>query len=800
MYHFRVKVIGRSSGRSAAGATAYRTGGRSSASGLAYRIGGVLSDPLTGQTYDYRGKGRLDRNGYGVLHAEVLAPPGAKPWVFDLQSLLNRVEAAERRKDAQLFRELEISLPRELSHEDHKAMVRKFAETHCVRDGMVAVIAHHNERAADGGANPHVHVLLTMRSLTAEGFGNKVRDWNSKDRLREWREAWAELANEYLKARGFERRLDHRSFKDRDIDLEPDVYVGPAKARTIDGIIIDQRKHDRAEVKARNFGRMLKSAEWVLDQISRMQATFTENDIAAFLYRHGGVGRDDERYGDLMSRIMASNQLMRIASDLKGPTRFTTRSMFECEVRLSKAAEALAGRGAKEGVVLDTTGLSPEQVRAARHVVSGPDLTAIEGIAGAGKTHLLAAVARALAARGYRVRGAALSKIVARSLGDSIGAPSQTVHALLKDLARDRPFAPLEKGDVLVLDEAGLVGSRQMEAILSHAERVGAKVVLVGDTRQLQAIEAGAAYRAIVQRHGAAKLSEVRRQNHEWQRGATRELAQGQVARALATYKARGSVHAYERPADAMQSLAQRWLNDRGAGGGSQIILAHRKRDAAKLNAVIREKLREAGELGDEFSVPVIVTRDEGGELEEYLEFRSFAAGDRILFTRNDQALGVENGTVATIKSINDVGVMRVVMPDGSIKHVDPSSYAYLEQGYAMTIHKAQGMTVDRTYVYASRGLDAHATYVAMTRHRERVDLYYDRAEFENEQELFGLLQRDRQKDSTLDYGRDTPSRAVVASLTPDGARTLADERLERARAILAAEREARAERGPERD
>lgn len=815
MYHFRVKVIGRSSGRSAAGATAYRTGGRSSTSGLAYRVGGVLTDPLTGQSYDYRAKARIDQHGFGILHTEILAPVEARPWVFDLQSLLNRVEGAEKRKDAQLFRELEISLPRELSHADRLALVRAFVDRHFVREGMVAVIAHHNERAADGGENPHVHVLLTMRTLTPEGFGAKVRDWNRRELVKEWREAWADMANAFMKARGIDKRLDHRSFKDRDIELEPDVYVGPAKGRSFDGIIIEQRVKDRAAIKERNLTRMLKSPEWVLEQIARMQATFTANDIAAFLYRHGGIGPDDERFADLKDRILNAPELLRIASDMKGPERYTTRALFECEVRLAKSAAALAGRGDSEGVSVDVSGLTPEQARAARYIASGPDLTALEGIAGAGKTHLLNAVKKSLAERGYRVRGAALSKIVARSLGDGLGVPTQTVHALLKDLERERPYAPLERGDVLILDEAGLIGSRQLEAILRHTEKAGARVVLVGDTRQLQAIEAGAAFRAIIQRHGSTKLTEVHRQNHAWQRAATRDFSRGNVASAIDAYRGRGSVHVRDDQKAAMEALVRRWLTDREAGGGSQIILTHRRRDAARLNAEVRDALRAEGMLGKEFSIPVIVSEDEAGQLEERLEYRGFAVGDRILFTRNDQNLGVLNGTVGTILAVNDKGVMRVVLPDGKTQAIDPKAYAHLEQGYAMTIHKAQGMTVDRAYVYASRSMDAHSSYVAMTRHRERVDIYFDRREFKHEEEFVAMLGRDRQKDSTLDYQIQKgetfdASRTSLTltlrpgeSLSPSHARSAREERREQARAQVArdrAEREAQKDRGPERD
>lgn len=801
MYHFRVKVIGRSSGRSATGATAYRTGGRSSASGLAYRVGGVLTDPLTGQSYDYRAKGRLDANGYGVLHVEVLAPAGAKPWVFDLQSLLNRVEGAEKRKDAQLFRELEISLPRELSHEDRIALVRAFVERHCVKEGMVATVAHHNERAADGGDNPHAHVLLTMRELKPEGFGNKVREWNRRDIVKEWREAWADMANEMLKERGIDKRLDHRSFKDRDIELEPDTYVGPAKSKAISGIIIDQRTQDREAVKERNLARMLESPEWALDQLSRMQATFTESDITAFLYRHAGYDPDDARFDGLKERILASSSLMKIHADMAGPDRFTTRAMFECEVRMAKTADAMTKRPGVEGITIDSADLSPEQSRAAHYIVSGPDLTALEGIAGGGKTHLLAAVRRALEANGYRVRGAALSKIVARDLGDGVGMPTQTIHALLKDLARPRPYAPLEQGDVLIVDEAGLIGTRQMEAVLRHAANAGAKVVLVGDTRQLQSIEAGAAFRSIIQRHGAAKLTQVHRQSHEWQRSATHDFARGRAVSALEAYRDRGSLHANDTAKEAMAALVQRWKNDRDVGGGSQIILAHRRRDAARLNTELREALKAEGALGEEFLVTVTVTDDVGGELQEHPEYRRFAIGDRILFTRNNQELGVENGAVGTIIAADRDGVMGIAAPDGSIKTIDPKVYGYLEHGYALTIHKAQGMTVDRAYVYGSYGMDSHSAYVAMTRHRERVDLFYDREEFETDEELMRLLSRDRQKDSVLDYAA-APSPLRRATLSLDLPKTAREERQDSARenAREAAEREAQRDRGLERD
>ena len=184
--------------------------------------------------------------------------------------------------------------------------------------------------------------------------------------------------------------------------------------------------------------------------------------------------------------------------------------------------------------------LGDEQRAAYQHVTSGSDLALVVGYAGTGKSAMLGVTRAAWEAEGYTVRGAALSGIAAEGLEGGSGIASRTLAGLefaWKD-GRDQ----LTSRDVLVVDEAGLVGSRQMARVLSAAEAAGAKVVLVGDAEQLQAIEAGAAFRALAERHGAAEISEVRRQRTEWQRSATRELATARTEGALDRYEAAGMV------------------------------------------------------------------------------------------------------------------------------------------------------------------------------------------------------------------------------------------------------------------
>ena len=154
---------------------------------------------------------------------------------------------------------------------------------------------------------------------------------------------------------------------------------------------------------------------------------------------------------------------------------------------------------------------------------------------------MLGVAREAWEAAGYEVRGAALSGIAAENLESGSGVSSRTIASLEHGWRQGRDL--LTTRDVLVIDEAGMVGTRQLERVLSHAADAGAKVVLVGDPQQLQSIEAGAAFPSIHERHGGAEIGEVRRQRDDWQRDATRDLANGKTGHALEAYRSHGMVH-----------------------------------------------------------------------------------------------------------------------------------------------------------------------------------------------------------------------------------------------------------------
>jgi Ti-type conjugative transfer relaxase TraA len=741
IYHLHVKVIGRKSGSSAVASAAYRSGSR-------------LRDERLGRDQDFSAK-------RGVVHSEVMLPENAPEGWSDRQRLWNDVEAFEVRKDAQLAREVEFAIPREMTQAQGIELARHFVRGEFVDRGMIADLNVHWDMAEDGMPKPHAHVMLTMRAVDEDGFGQKVRDWNRTEVVERWRERWAEIANERLAELDIDARIDHRSLEARGLPLEPQSQIGaPAKRIEVRGIEGQGIKADRAEMHreiARGNGtRIIADPSVGLDAITQQQSTFTQRDMAKFAHRHSdGI----DQFNEVMGAMRSAPNLVELGKHARGEDRFTTREMIEAEQRLHRAAGLIAERERHEVRNADREAalaraeacglvLSGEQADALAHVTDGRDLSVVVGHAGTGKSAMLGVAREAWESAGYEVRGVALSGIAAENLEGGSGIASRTIASLEHGWEQGRDL--LAARDVLVIDEAGMVGTRQLERVLSHAAEAGAKVVLVGDPQQLQAIEAGAAFRSIHERHGGAEIGEVRRQQEDWQRDATRDLANRRTVNALEAYRSHDMVHEAQTREQARGDLIERWDRDRQASPDkSRIILTHINDEVRALNEATRERMRTAGDLGDE----VRVTVERGA--------RNFARGDRIMFLQNERGLGVKNGTLGTIEQVSAQS-LTVQTDDGRSVQFDLKDYDKIDHGYAATIHKAQGMTVDRVHVLATPGMDAHSSYVALSRHRDGVELYYGRDDFANQDRLTRTLSRDRAKDMASDYDRSDPARSYA--------------------------------------
>ena len=726
IFHLSVKVISRASGRSAVAAAAYRGAER-------------LHDDRLDRDHDFTNKD-------GVVHSEVMLPEGAPPEFADREKLWNAVEAAEKRKDAQLSREVEFAIPREMSKSQGIALARDFAKTEFVEKGMIADLNVHWDIGKDGLAKPHAHVMLTMRELGKDGFGAKVREWNKSELVEQWRERWAEHVNQRLAELDIDARVDHRSLEAQGIKLEPQDKIGPAASRMVARGLEAERIEEHRAVAQRNGERIIANPGVALDAITHSQATFTNRDLAIFVHRHSD---GKEQFDAALSAVHGSPDFIALGKDGRGDDRFTSRQMIETEQRLQRASELMTERerhrvGEKEQANALTRAeergllLSGDQRTAFEHVTEGRGLSIVVGYAGTGKSAMLGVAREAWENAGYTVRGAALSGIAAEGLEQGSGIASHTIASLEYQWGRGREH--LTSRDVLVIDEAGMVGTRQMERVLSHAAEAGAKVVLVGDPQQLQAIEAGAAFRAIHERHGGVEISEVRRQHEGWQQDATRYLATGRTGQAIHAYATNGMVHVAETREIARGELIDRWDRARQASpGDTRIILTHTNDEVRELNEAARGRMRAIGELGNDVSI-----KAERGE-------RQFASGDRIMFLRNERGLGVKNGTLGMVEQVTPQR-MAVRTDDGRSVAFDTKDYAHLDHGYAATIHKAQGMTVDRAHVLATPGMDSHGAYVALSRHRDGVNLHYGRDDFADQSKLVRTLSRERGKDMASDY------------------------------------------------
>ncbi|MGX9394047.1 Ti-type conjugative transfer relaxase TraA (plasmid) [Nitrobacteraceae bacterium UC4446_H13] len=796
--HFTPQLISRADGRSAVLAAAYRHCAK-----MTYEV--------EARVVDYTGK----RN---MVHDEFVLPPEAPQWARAMiatrsaaessAAFWNKVESFEKRSDAQLSKEYIIALPIELTTAQNVALMRQFVAEHILSKGQVADWVYH-----DDPGNPHVHLMTSLRPLTEDGFGPKrvrvlgedgatLRGRTGKIVYKLWtgdkndflsvRQGWIDLQNHHLALAGLDVRVDGRSYAERGIDIVPTTHIGVAtKAierrarRQGRGPDLDRLRlfEDQRQLSAE---RIMRRPEIVLDIVSREKSVFDERDVAKVLHRYVD---DAGMFAMLLARILQSPDAIRLeregidfANGARRPARYTTRELIRIEADMAKRAVSLSESSSfgvsdkiRDAVLSGHAMISDEQRSAIEHVTAAGRSAAVVGRAGAGKTTMMHAAREVWEAAGYRVVGGTLAGKAAEGLEKEAGIASRTLASW--ELAWSKGGSILDSRTVFVLDEAGMVASRQMATFVEAVSRAGAKLVLVGDPEQLQPIEAGAAFRALVDRIGYAELETIYRQKAQWMRDASLDLARGRVGKALAAYRHYGRVMGSELKAQAVTALIDDWSRDYDPKK-STLILAHLRRDVRALNEMARASLVSRGLVDPGHSF-----RTEDGE-------RRFAAGDQIVFLRNEGSLGVKNGMIGHVVEARQ-GWFTAEVGEGAHRRrveVDQRFYRNVDHGYATTIHKAQGATVDHVKVLASLSLDKHLTYVALTRHREDVALYYGRRSFGKAGGLVPLLSQRNAKETTLDYERGGLYRDALRFAANRGlhvmrvARTLVSDRLDWAR------------------
>ena len=716
IFHFAMKNISAGERQSAVAAAAYRRGAR-------------FTRAATGQTHDYTRKQE-------VAHGEITLPPNAPAWAVEQypsgdqgsQRLWNDIETREnehsRRDTAVLAKELEFSLPVELTHEEQVALARDFVTTSLAARGYTADWVVH---AKDG--NPHVHVMYTERGLTGEEgrWGKKIRVPNRRQQLLELRAEWAMAANRHLALAGHEERVDHRSHKDRGLELEPGVHRGSEPSDPDEYAAWQARVEEDAAISIANERWLLEHPEELVKLAGSTHEVITRPILVEeALNRLPFANWDDaEAYVD---EAMQSGLLAPANWSRSGDEAWHSILHLQQVREVVLAVEALADAPFSPAVdmpdsSLDGLDLNAGQRQAAETIMDADScLALVAGMAGTGKTHMLQAAADVLAEQGIEVLGAAPSGRAAAEMA-SPNIRTRTVAGWLQQqmawTAEGQPF-------VFVLDEAGMVGTRDMAAVAQAVEARGGKLVLLGDSEQLQPIAAGTPFRVLRDRFGAVEMAWVMRQEDKRDRLATIALARGKANEALDHYSQKGVISEH----DGVRAAAQAIADDYWAVEGHTIALAHRNVDVDRINEAVRAAGVKAGLVTafQQYATGSGVVR--------------FAAGDRVIANTAVPAHKILKGSFGVVQAAEDDGLEIVFDGHHDPVALDDRTAARLGLGYAVTIHKAQGVTADNALVLASGTMDKHLGYVALSRHRHHLQLYVDRSSVNGIDQLAQRLRR----------------------------------------------------------
>ncbi len=773
-----------------------RSGGRSAVASAAYRAAEKLTNERDGLTHDFRAKQGVEHTEIVIPQGVDAdwARDRSKLWNA-AERMEKRKDARVAREfevalPHELSAEQRLSLAREFAQDlanRHGAAVDFAIHT---PHGETDIRNHH----------AHIMMTtrqVTAEGLADKTFIERENKWllannlpTSQMQLRDIRQSWEHVANEHLARAGLDIRIDHRSHLERGLEITPTEHMG-VHATQMDrqGGAVSRTRLDR-QAAERNAELIRRKPEQVLTLITNEKSVFDRHDVARTLHRY--INDDVQAFRNAFAAVMASPALVELQAErlneATGKTelaRYSTREMVEIEsgmiasargmhqaqthgvdrrhveraigrqdeaIRASSAtSDARATDSRQEQDELDAgrrdrrkerAGLSGEQRLAIQHITGPERIAAVVGFAGAGKSTMLAAAREAWEAQGYRVHGAALSGKAAEGLEESSGIKSRTLASWEYRWQAHSPSGrvadhdALGRHEVFVIDEAGMVGSRQLARFVTEAEQAGAKIVLVGDHEQLQAIGAGAPFRAIAEEIGHAELSEIRRQRVDWQREASVAFATHKTAEGLAAYHEHGDIRLDETREGARENIVRDYIADRDERPeGSRVAMAHRRADVRVINDAIRSALQERGDLAQ--------GGNDQGSLGHELTYqtndgsRDFAPGDRIVFLENNRDLGVKNGMLGTVQAVKPDAI-QVRLDRGAVRSQDnvrtlsipTKSYQSFDHGYATTIHKNQGATVDHSFVLASGTMDRHLTYVAMTRHRDGVQLYAGIDEF----------------------------------------------------------------------
>jgi hypothetical protein len=452
--------------------------------------------------------------------------------------------------------------------------------------------------------------------------------------------------------------------------------------------------------------------------------------------------------------LITRGQVIRLGQTKLGESAYSTVELIEAEKAMLRNAFVRQGErtfvspATLDKVLADRPTLREEQKAAVRHALNRDGVAVVEGAAGSGKSYAMASVTAAARDAGAEVWTIAPSWKAVDVIRTDTETAEEMARAVTGFLNRVRSNEiKLGRDTVIVTDEAGMIGVKDMAALVEVAGQAGAKLILVGDTKQLTPIVAGAPMRALVKALGTSRMGEIQRQKGrtdeegEWMRAASMDFARGETTTALEAYDRAGAVTWAEDRDAALSALVRDYVTDRQqAPAKTRAVLTGWNVDVGDINRCVREALIVQGTLPKDRDVEVSAISRGGGKPITL----ALAPNDDIIFGETVEvgAHTLRNADLARIEGIdqakdgdailtfrlakNGVVIKAKMSELVGFREKEEAKAPKLQHAYAMTIHAAQGLTVDQCYIANVRGMQAQNTYVAMTRHRECVRLYVD--------------------------------------------------------------------------
>lgn len=687
----------------------------------AYNKREKIQDERNGGSYSFAQRG-------GNAHHEIMLPLGASERFLDSSALWNHVEFFETRKNSRLAKEVVLALPdnREIGLEDRIELTRRFVKENFTDKGLAVQVDIHEPHHVED-KNWHAHLLITTRRFRKDGESfetKKARDLDGVIRkglvleIDRWGELWRDVQNSYFKEKGLDLRVDA-------IGAISQEHLGPVRMRQHMSEVVAKGEL----LKAANTQASLDPQE-ILKTITKTLSVFTNRHIDSYLSKHV---REDLRV-EVREQILSHPELVRLHDKGTGEIAefYTTKAVRNEEEQVLRIADRVVDNRVVDGEnrVAENCTFSEEQKRAFFYCLeSGHGIRVVQGRAGTGKSYLMQGVREAYEKSGVPVVGLAPTHTVVRDMVASGFEEAKTIHEFLFRYKNDR--ISVEGGSVIMVDEASMIGTTALGELLKVAQVHQSKVILVGDDRQLSSVERGGLFKVLAEKLGSVELKEVRRQEVDWQRRVSEALSQGKVADAIGLLEEKGSLHWHHDKASSLSALVEdysrSYLVDRSK---TRLILAHRNVEVDVLNRAIQRVRQAIGEV----STTEYVCSTVRGEA-------FFSVGDLVQFIRTDKHMGLINGEFGILVEASKE-CFKIQKDNGGWVSFDPSQYDGLRLGYASTIYKGQGKTVEEAYVLHSPLLTENLSYVALTRQVKAVHLYVSQDEAKDQEALVNQLSR----------------------------------------------------------